>query len=52
MSGRYPWLDFKYRDPEPGFDRSKVHGPAATLFTVKDERFCVALDTAGGGKVG
>ena len=52
MSARHShWLDFKYSDPEKNFDRSQVHGPAATLFKVKDKKFCVALDTAGGGKV-
>lgn len=51
MGTKYPWLDFQYSDPEPRFDRRKVHGVAAKLFTVKDPKFCVALDTAGGGKV-
>lgn len=51
MGARYPWLDFQYQDPEPGFDRSQVYGVAAKLFKIKDPRFAVALDTAGGGKV-
>ena len=51
MGARYPWLDFRYSDPEPGFDRSQVHGVAAKLFKIKDMKFAVALDTAGGGKV-
>ena len=51
MGARFPWLDFQYSDPEPGFDRSQVYGVAAKLFTVKDIKFAVALDTAGGGKV-
>ena len=51
MSARYPWLDFRYSDPEPGFNRNLVYGVAAKLFTIKDPRFAVALDTAGGGKV-
>lgn len=51
MGARYPWLDFQYSDPEPGFDRSQVYGVAAKLFTMKDIKFAVALDTAGGGKV-
>ena len=51
MSARYPWLDFHYADPEANFDRSLVHGVTARLFTVKDPKFCVALDTTGGGRV-
>lgn len=51
MTARYPWLDFQFHDPEPNFDRSVVKGVAAKLFTVKDPKFCVALDTAGGGKL-
>jgi len=51
MGARYPWLDFRYSDPEPGFDRSQVYGVAAKLFKIKDMKFAVALDTAGGGKV-
>ena len=44
-------LFFMYSDPEPGFDRSQVYGVAAKLFKIKDMKFAVALDTAGGGKV-
>ena len=51
MSARYPWLDFQYSDPDPNFDRSQVHGVAAKLFSIKDPKFAVALDPAGGGKV-
>ena len=51
MGSRLSWLDFRYQDPYHGFDRSKVHGVAATLFKIKDINFAVALDTAGGGKV-
>lgn len=40
-----------YRDPEPGFDRSKVRGMAGKLFTVSDEQYCFALLMAGGGSV-
>ena len=51
MGARYPWLDFQYENPEPGFDRRQVYGVAAKLFSIKDAKFSVALDTAGGGKV-
>lgn len=40
-----------YRDPEPGFDRSRVRGMAGKLFTVCDEQYCFALLMAGGGSV-
>jgi len=48
---RYPVLSFQYRDPERNFDRRKVKGVAAKLFSVKDDRFCTALETAAGGKL-
>ena len=51
MSSKCHWLDFKYSDPEPNFDRSQVHGVVAKLITVKNPKFAVALDTVGGGKV-
>ena len=51
MTSKLHWLDFKYSDPEPNFDRSKVYGVAAKHVRVKDQRFCAALDAAGGGKV-
>ncbi|XP_040571825.2 LOW QUALITY PROTEIN: structural maintenance of chromosomes protein 2-like [Lepeophtheirus salmonis] len=51
MAARFPWLEFRYRDPEPNFDRSVVRGVAANLFDVKDSTFCVALDTCAGGKL-
>ena len=51
MSSRLHWLEFKYQDPERNFDRSKVYGVAARHVRVKDQRFCPALDAAGGGKV-
>ena len=51
MSARYQWLNFTYSDPERNFNRSQVRGVAAVLFKVKDPKFSIALDTAGGGKV-
>ena len=51
MSTRYQWLNFTYSDPERNFDRSQVRGVAAVLFKVKDPKFFIALDTAGGAKV-
>ncbi|QQP49642.1 Structural maintenance of chromosomes protein [Caligus rogercresseyi] len=51
MAARFSWLEFKYRDPEPNFDRSVVRGVSANLFDVKDPSFCAALDVVAGGKV-
>ena len=51
VSSKSYGIDFNYQDPEPNFDRRKVHGVAATLIKVKDLRFSTALDQAGGGKV-
>lgn len=51
MSRSYPWLNFRYLDPERGFDRNEVYGVAANLFDIKNSKFFIALDTAGGSKV-
>jgi len=51
MSHKSSGIDFHYQDPEPNFDRRKVHGVAASLIKVKDLRFSTALDQAGGGKL-
>lgn len=44
-------FEVQYRDPEPGFDRSKVKGMACKLFDVKDPKYMVALSTCGGGSL-
>ena len=51
IKARSPLLDFQYSDPEKNFDQRKVKGIGAKLFKVKDPKYNVALDTAGGGKV-
>ena len=51
MKAKFPHLDFQYSDPERNFDRSKVKGVSAKLIKVKDPKYNVAIDTAGGGKV-
>jgi structural maintenance of chromosome 2 len=48
LSGR---LNFDYTDPEPGFDRSKVHGPVAKLITVKRPDAAMALEVTAGSKL-
>lgn len=44
-------LDFRFRDPEAGFERSKVKGVVAKLVRVKDTSNATALEVAAGGKL-
>uniref|UniRef100_A0A1B6GEP0 Structural maintenance of chromosomes protein n=1 Tax=Cuerna arida TaxID=1464854 RepID=A0A1B6GEP0_9HEMI len=44
-------LRFHYKDPEPNFNRSSVKGLVCTLFRVKEPRFCMALESAAGGRL-
>ncbi|WIA36580.1 hypothetical protein OEZ86_007870 [Tetradesmus obliquus] len=44
-------LDFTYRDPERGWDRSKVKGVVAKLVRVKDPAAATALEVAAGGRL-
>ena len=44
-------MDFQYRDPERGFDRSSVKGVVAKLVRVKDPANATALEVAAGGKL-
>ena len=44
-------MDFQYRDPERGFDRSTVKGVVAKLVCVKDPADATALEVAAGGKL-
>ena len=44
-------LDFKYKDPEPGFKRSSVKGVVANLLRVKDPATVTALEAVAGGKL-
>ena len=46
--GRYPNLNFEFRDPVRGFDRRQVRGVAARLFSIPDPSFCMALETVAG----
>jgi len=49
--GRFPQLQFDYKDPERGFDRKSVHGLVVRLVTVKDASTATALEVSAGGKV-
>lgn len=46
-------IDFSYSDPSPGFDRSKVKGLVAQLFTLEKEhsRAGTALEVCAGGRL-
>lgn len=44
-------IDFQYRDPERGFDRSRVKGMVAKLVRVQDPATSTALEVAAGGKL-
>ncbi|XP_005176883.1 structural maintenance of chromosomes protein 2 [Musca domestica] len=43
--------ELQYRDPEPGFDRSKVRGMVGKLFDVIDEKNCLALMMTASGSL-
>ncbi|PSC74142.1 structural maintenance of chromosomes 2-1-like [Micractinium conductrix] len=44
-------IDFRYADPERGFDRSRVKGVVAKLTRVADPATATALEVAAGGKL-
>lgn len=44
-------LAFEFRDPERGFDRSRVKGLVARLVRVQDPKACTALEIAAGAKL-
>lgn len=46
-------LNFEYKDPEKGFDRSRVKGLVASLIRVQptEKRACTALEIAAGAKL-
>lgn len=41
-------FEFRYRDPEPNFDRRRVRGMVCNLFDVRDNRYSLALSMATG----
>ena len=46
-------VDFSYSDPFPGFDRSKVKGPVAQLFSIDKDKVqaATALEVCAGGRL-
>ncbi|KAM7272810.1 hypothetical protein ACFE04_027474 [Oxalis oulophora] len=51
LSAQVANVDFTYRDPVNGFDRSKVKGVVAKLIKVKDRSTMTALEVTAGGKL-
>jgi structural maintenance of chromosome 2 len=51
LSSQLASLDFQFRDPERGFDRSRVKGKVAKLLRVKDAAVTTALEVLAGGKL-
>lgn len=44
-------MDFRYSDPERGFDRARVKGVVAKLTRVADPTASTALEVVAGGKL-
>ncbi|XP_077576022.1 structural maintenance of chromosomes protein 2 [Stigmatopora nigra] len=51
LLSRFPNLRFDYKDPEPGWDRTKVKGLLANLITVSDVSYATALEVVAGGRL-
>ncbi|XP_066993531.2 structural maintenance of chromosomes protein 2 [Anabrus simplex] len=51
FEARCPQCNFRYKDPTPNFDRSRVHGVVCNLHQLKDPNMAAALQAAAGGKL-
>ncbi|EEB08668.1 condensin complex subunit Cut14 [Schizosaccharomyces japonicus yFS275] len=53
LRGKLAHLEFHYADPVPNFDRSKVRGLVAQLFTLGEHNYdkATALEVAAGGRL-
>ncbi|KAM9449577.1 structural maintenance of chromosomes protein 2 [Clarias gariepinus] len=49
--GQFPNLRFEYADPDKNWDRNKVKGLVANLFTVTDVCNATALEVVAGGRL-
>ena len=45
---KYPQLQFDYTSPDRNFDRSRVKGLVADLFSIPDTQYAMALEVAAG----
>uniref|UniRef100_A0A7S0SYC1 Structural maintenance of chromosomes protein n=1 Tax=Mantoniella antarctica TaxID=81844 RepID=A0A7S0SYC1_9CHLO len=51
LSSQLTGLDFRFRDPEARFDRTRVKGVVAKLMQVNDPAMSTALEVVAGGKL-
>lgn len=51
FESRRSYTSFRYRDPEPNFNKASVKGVVCKLFSMKDDIYASALETAASGKV-
>ncbi|KAA8594896.1 hypothetical protein FQN60_012031 [Etheostoma spectabile] len=51
LMSRFPNLRFDYKDPERGWDRSKVKGLLANLITIRDVSYATGLEVVAGGRL-
>ncbi|ERL92400.1 hypothetical protein D910_09714 [Dendroctonus ponderosae] len=51
FEARHPHIAFKYSDPMPNFDRSRVKGVVCKLIQCKNISYATALETAAAGKL-
>uniref|UniRef100_A0A8D3E629 Structural maintenance of chromosomes protein n=1 Tax=Scophthalmus maximus TaxID=52904 RepID=A0A8D3E629_SCOMX len=51
LVSRFPNLRFDYKDPERGWDHSKVKGLLANLITIRDVSYATALEVVAGGRL-
>ena len=51
VRGVPPGMDFRYRDPDRGFQRASVKGVLGRLVELKDAQHATALEVAAGGKL-
>lgn len=51
LVSRFPNLRFEYKDPERGWDRSKVKGLLANLITIRDVSYATGLEVVAGGRL-
>jgi len=45
---QFPWANYRYQDPHPGFDRSKVIGLVCHQLRVRRPKYILALETVAG----
>ena len=48
LVNKYPQLQFDYTSPDRNFDRSRVKGLVADLFSIPDTQYAMALEVAAG----